>query len=39
MNDCIFCNIIKGSIDAATIWEDENHIAVLDIYPKRQFDN
>jgi histidine triad (HIT) family protein len=33
MNDCIFCNIIKGSIDAAKIWEDENHIAVLDISP------
>jgi histidine triad (HIT) family protein len=33
MNYCIFCNILNGSLDAAKIWEDENHIAVLDIYP------
>jgi histidine triad (HIT) family protein len=33
MSNCIFCNILNGSLDAAKIWEDENHIAVLDIYP------
>jgi len=33
MNNCIFCSIIKGSIDSVKIWEDEHHVAVLDIYP------
>lgn len=31
--DCIFCKIIKGDIPNFKIWEDENHIAILDIFP------
>lgn len=33
MDDCIFCKIARGEIDAAKIWEDENFIATLDINP------
>ena len=31
--DCIFCSIIKGEIPARTIFEDENTLAFLDIFP------
>lgn len=31
--DCIFCKIIKGEIDSAKIWEDEEFLAILDINP------
>lgn len=31
--DCIFCKIAKGDISAAKIWEDSEHIAILDINP------
>lgn len=30
---CIFCKIAKGEIPSAKIWENEEHIAVLDINP------
>lgn len=33
MENCIFCKIIKGEIDSAKIWEDEEFIAILDINP------
>lgn len=33
MNNCIFCKIIKGEIDSAKIWEDDNFLAILDINP------
>ena len=49
MTDCIFCKIVKGEIDSAKIWEDENFLAFLDanpkceghtlIIPKKHFDN
>lgn len=32
-NDCIFCQIAKGESPAHVIWEDEKHIAFLDIFP------
>jgi diadenosine tetraphosphate (Ap4A) HIT family hydrolase len=32
-NGCIFCNIVAGKIPARKIYEDENHIAFLDIFP------
>ena len=32
--NCIFCKIVKNEIPSFKIWEDENHIAVLDIYPE-----
>lgn len=33
MNKCIFCKIISGEIPSYKIWEDDLHIAVLDIFP------
>lgn len=33
MNNCIFCKIIQGEIPADKIYEDENHLAFLDIAP------
>lgn len=33
MTDCIFCKIEKGEIPSVKIWEDENHIAILDKFP------
>jgi diadenosine tetraphosphate (Ap4A) HIT family hydrolase len=33
MENCIFCKIIKGEIPSVKIWEDEKHLAILDINP------
>ncbi len=33
MDNCVFCKIIKGEIDSAKIWEDENFVAILDMNP------
>jgi histidine triad (HIT) family protein len=32
-NDCIFCRIIAGEIPSATVYEDEDFKAILDISP------
>jgi histidine triad (HIT) family protein len=34
--DCIFCKIVKGEIPSVKIWEDESHIAILDINPNSE---
>ncbi|HVY01380.1 MAG TPA: HIT domain-containing protein [Candidatus Nanoarchaeia archaeon] len=33
MEGCIFCRIAKGEIPCAKIWEDEKHMAFLDMNP------
>jgi len=33
MEACIFCKIAKGEAPCFKVWEDEKHIAFLDIYP------
>jgi diadenosine tetraphosphate (Ap4A) HIT family hydrolase len=33
LDNCIFCKIINGEIPSAKIWEDSNHLAILDINP------
>ncbi len=33
MDDCIFCKIISGEISSIKVWEDEEHLAILDIQP------
>jgi diadenosine tetraphosphate (Ap4A) HIT family hydrolase len=33
MRDCIFCKIVRGEAPAHKIWEDEEHLAFLSIYP------
>ncbi|HSD98254.1 MAG TPA: HIT domain-containing protein [Patescibacteria group bacterium] len=30
---CIFCEIAKGTIESAKVWEDDNFLAFLDINP------
>lgn len=34
--DCIFCQIVEGKAPAHKIWEDENHIAFLSIFPNTE---
>lgn len=31
--DCIFCKIVKGHVPSYKVWEDENYLAFLDIFP------
>ena len=31
MDNCVFCMIVKGEIPSFKIWEDSNHLAILDI--------
>lgn len=33
MEDCIFCKIVRGDMPSHKIWEDENHLAFLSIFP------
>ncbi|VVB80691.1 HIT domain protein [uncultured archaeon] len=33
MSDCIFCQIVEGKIPSVKIWEDNEHIAILDAFP------
>ena len=33
MKDCLFCKIVRGESPAHKIWEDEEHLAFLSIYP------
>jgi len=33
---CAFCKIVKGEIPSYKIWEDEDHIAFLSIYPNTE---
>lgn len=33
MDDCIFCNIVKGKSPSYKVYEDENYFGLLDIYP------
>lgn len=34
MENCIFCKIVKKEIPNYTVYEDDNVLAFLDIYPK-----
>lgn len=34
--DCIFCKIANGEIPSVKIWEDEKHIAILDVNPNTE---
>ncbi|MFH0714185.1 MAG: HIT family protein [Candidatus Diapherotrites archaeon] len=33
MPECLFCQIVAGKVPSYKIWEDEKHIAILDIFP------
>lgn len=34
MQDCLFCNIVEGSIPSYKIYEDEKYLAFLDVFPR-----
>lgn len=36
MESCIFCKIAKGEIQSYKVWEDESHLAFLDIHPIKE---
>lgn len=36
MSDCIFCKIAKGEAPCHKIWEDENFLAFLTIFPNTE---
>ena len=33
MDDCIFCKIVKGESPCYKVYEDENYLGLLDIFP------
>ncbi len=33
MEDCVFCKIVNGQLPSAKIWEDDEFIAILDLFP------
>jgi histidine triad (HIT) family protein len=33
MNDCIFCNIVRGDIPSSKVYETKDTLAFLDIHP------
>jgi len=36
MDDCIFCKIIKGEIPSYKVYEDDQFLGFLDIFPKSE---
>lgn len=36
MEDCIFCKIVNGEVPCHKVWEDENHLAFLSIFPNTE---
>ena len=36
MKDCIFCKIANGEEICHKIWEDDNHLAFLSIFPNTE---
>jgi histidine triad (HIT) family protein len=34
MDNCIFCKIVKGEIPSFKIYEDENFLAFMDVFPR-----
>ncbi|MBI4435161.1 HIT family protein [Candidatus Uhrbacteria bacterium] len=36
MSNCLFCKIIAGEIPCHKVWEDDAHLAFLDINPIRE---
>ncbi|VVB73866.1 HIT domain protein [uncultured archaeon] len=30
---CIFCKIVNGELDAVKVWEDDEFLAILDLFP------
>ena len=34
MEECIFCKIVKGDIPSYKVYEDNNYLAFLDVFPR-----
>jgi diadenosine tetraphosphate (Ap4A) HIT family hydrolase len=34
--DCIFCKIVSKEIPSEILWEDEKHLAILDVFPNTE---
>ena len=34
MDDCLFCNIASGKVEASIVYKDENFVVFHDIHPK-----
>ena len=34
--NCIFCKIANGEIPSVKVWEDDKHLAILDIHPNTE---
>lgn len=37
MSDCLFCKIISWEIPSVKIWEDDDFIAILDVFPNTKW--
>jgi len=37
MQDCVFCRIVDGKIPATVVYEDDDVIAINDVYPRAPF--
>jgi diadenosine tetraphosphate (Ap4A) HIT family hydrolase len=35
-SECVFCKIAKGEIPSVKIWEDKEHVAILDMNPNTE---
>jgi len=36
MTDCVFCKIVKGEIPSYKVYEDEEFLGFLDVFPKTE---
>jgi histidine triad (HIT) family protein len=36
MDNCIFCKIAKGILPSTVLYEDDNYMAILDLFPASQ---
>ena len=36
MENCLFCKLVKGEIPSKKVYEDDNFLAFLDIYPRNK---
>ncbi|MES2315654.1 MAG: HIT family protein [Patescibacteria group bacterium] len=36
MTDCVFCKMVRGEAPCHKIWEDEEHLAFLSIFPNTE---
>ena len=37
MDDCLFCRIVAGKIPATVVYEDDDVIAINDVFPRAPF--